>query len=73
MEIGDESLTFTLGPVGGLIGAIAGGLSGGEIEAKDTPNKGIWRSAYQALRGGILVGLACVLAIEVLAVLNTQF
>lgn len=46
----------------GLLGGMAGGLTGDEIEMRTVPNQGIWHSAGNALRVGVPIGAAGVLA-----------
>jgi hypothetical protein len=41
--------------IGGLIGSIVGGLVGKELEAKTSPNQGIRRSLWNAIRTGLCV------------------
>jgi hypothetical protein len=46
------------GLIGGLVFGMIGGLLGGrEVQAKLTPNQGIWRSARSAILGGVVGAL----------------
>jgi TIR domain/NACHT domain len=49
----------------GLLGGLAGGLTGNEVEMRTAPNQGIRHSASNALRVGIPIGAAGVLAATV--------
>jgi len=49
----------------GLLGGLAGGLTGNEVEMRTVPNQGIRHSASNALRVGIPIGAAGVLAATV--------
>ncbi len=46
----------------GLVGSMAGGLYSDEVELRTLPNQGIRRSALNALRIGVPIGLAGVIA-----------
>lgn len=46
----------------GMVGGVAGGLTSKEVERRTIPNQGIRRSASNALRVGVPLGLAAVVA-----------
>src|SRR6185436_5897447 len=51
-------LGLIFGPIFGLVRGLVSGLAvGNEIESKIIPNQGIWRSARNAMLGGVVLGV----------------